>query len=145
MGSNTAAAAAAAVGAKPTPAPALGACDCITPSPSPGSNSVSVAGALVGGAAVLALAVKGGQKFQLRYRESRRHASDWEYDPAAEAEAEAAAAARGNGNGNGNGVTAAVVAASSGREGAFAHESAAGGATDYVAEVTTAAAVVNAI
>jgi hypothetical protein len=149
MGSNTAAAAAAAaaaVGAKPTPAPALGACDCITPSPSPGSNSVSVAGALVGGAAVLALAVKGGQKFQLRYRESRRHASDWEYDPAAEAEAEAAAAARGNGNGNGNGVTAArVVAASSGREGAFAHESAAGGATNYVAEVTTAAAVVNAI
>jgi len=84
-------------------------------------------------------------KFQLRYRESRRHASDWEYDPAAEAEAEAAAAARGNGNGNGNGVTAAVVAASSGREGAFAHESAAGGATNYVAEVTTAAAVVNAI
>ena len=144
MGANTAAAAAvsaaAAVGAKPAPAPALGACDCITPSPSPGSSSVSVAGALVGGAAVLALAVKGGQRFQLRYRESRRHASDWEYDPAAEAEAEAAAAARGNGV-----AAARVVAAPSGREGAFAHESAAGGATDYVAEVTTAAAVVNAI
>ena len=30
-------------------------------------------------------------------------------------------------------------------EGAFAHESAAGGAANYVAEVTTAAAVVNAI